>query len=340
MRVLLYSGNLEQIKRSGLGKSILHQQQALEYMGIDYTMNPKEDFDLLHINTYFPKSYFLALRCHIKGIPVVYHAHSTKEDFENSFRFSNYLAPSFKQWLLACYRLGDILITPTPYSKSLLQGYGLKQPIYAVSNGIHLNRFKQIEPQLDPHLFRQKYGYTDQDYVVMGIGLYLKRKGILDFVELAKRMPHVKFIWFGELDLRYVPEEIAKAVTTKLDNLIFAGYVPNEEVLAALKATNLYIFPTHEETEGIPAIEACAMKADFIVRDIPVFDSWLEDGVNVYKAKDINEFQQKIQAGYEGKLTSLAQAAYQVAVERDLPQIGEKIQAIYQEALALKGKII
>ncbi|MCR8968396.1 glycosyltransferase [Facklamia sp. 7083-14-GEN3] len=336
MRVLLYSGNLEQIKRSGLGKAIQHQQKALEYMGIDYTMNPKDSFDLLHINTYFPKSYLLAAKCRRKNIPVIYHAHSTKEDFENSFRFSNLLAPSFKQWLLTCYRLGDILITPTPYSKNLLENYGLEQPIYAVSNGIDLSKFQALNTEELTNTFRQKYGYQANDFIVMGIGLYLKRKGILDFVELAKRMPHIQFIWFGYLDLRYVPDEIKKAVTTKLPNLKFAGYVPSEDIRAGLIASNLYIFPTFEETEGIPAIEACAMKADFIVRDIPVFDGWLEDGVNVHKAKDLQAFLDKIQLAYEGNLPSLVEPAYEIAIERDLPQIGRQLFSIYQEALRMK----
>ena len=49
---------------------------------------------------------------------------------------------------------------------------------------------------------------TEQDFVCIGIGLYLERKGILDFVELAKRLPHIRFIWFGYTDLNLVPSAI------------------------------------------------------------------------------------------------------------------------------------
>ena len=54
------------------------------------------------------------------------------------------------------------------------------------------------------------------------------------------------------------------------------------------------LFPTYEETEGIPIIEACACKTNAIVRDIPIFDDWLTDGVTVYKAKDVAEYEVKI----------------------------------------------
>ena len=72
---------------------------------------------------------------------IVFHAHSTMEDFKNSFMFSNLLAPLYKKWLIHMYNYGDLIITPTPYSKSILESYGIKKPIYAISNGIDVKQF-------------------------------------------------------------------------------------------------------------------------------------------------------------------------------------------------------
>ena len=55
MKVLLYSEGLKTIGKSGLGKAIKHQMKALEKEKISYTLNPKDDYDILHINTYFPQ---------------------------------------------------------------------------------------------------------------------------------------------------------------------------------------------------------------------------------------------------------------------------------------------
>ena len=41
----------------------------------------------------------------------------------------------------------------------------------------------------------------------MGLGLYLERKGILDFVSMARRMPEYKFIWFGYSPLTFSPRK-------------------------------------------------------------------------------------------------------------------------------------
>lgn len=330
MKVLLYTEFENQIGKSGLGKAIKHQMRALEDNNVPYTTNNKDDYDVVHINFYGPKSYLMAKKARKNNKKVIYHAHSTEEDFRNSFKFSNQIAPLFKWWICKCYRLGDYIITPTPYSKKLLEEYGLKN-ISAISNGIDTNYFKK-DSKLGEE-FRKKYGYKKEDKVIMGIGLYLERKGILDFVELAKRLPEYKFIWFGYTDLKIVPKKIKEAVTTKLSNLIFAGYVEPIMIKGALSGADLYIFPTLEETEGIPIMEACACKQKAIIRDIPVFSEWLEDGKNVYKAKDIDEFEIKIKKILNNELPDLTEPAYDVAISRDVKKVGKKLIEIYEKVI-------
>jgi len=332
MKVLLYTEGIEQIGKSGLGKAIKHQMKALKYAGVEYTLDPEDDYDIVHINTYGPKSFALAQTARKNGKRVVYHAHSTEEDFKNSFILSNQVAPLFKKWITTCYKLGDYIITPTPYSKKILESYQLDREISAISNGIEIDKFTKSKAKASE--FRNKYGYKKKDKVVMAIGLYLERKGILDFVELAKRLPQYEFIWFGYTPLYTVPEKIRKAVKTELPNLTFAGYVEQDMIISAMNGADLYIFPTLEETEGIPILEACACRQKAIVRDIPVFEDWLIDGVNVYKAKDIDEFERKIKKILEGALPDLTEEAYKVACSRDLRIIGERLKEVYERVLS------
>ena len=292
MKILLYTEIEKVVGKSGLGKAIKHQMKALELAGVEYTTNPKDDFDILHINTYFPYSYELALKAKKDGKKIIYHAHSTEEDFRNGFVFSKQVSPLFKKWLIKCYGLGDIIVTPTEYSKKILEGYGLQKKIYAISNGIEIDKFKK-NIELGKK-FRDTFHYKEDDKVIIGIGLYIERKGIIDFVELARRLPEYKFIWFGYSPLSATTKNVREAVNTKLDNLTFAGYVESEMIIGAMSGSNLYIFPTLEETEGIPIIEACACECQALIRDIPVFDGWLEDGKNVYKAKNVDDFEIKI----------------------------------------------
>lgn len=331
MKVLLYTENEKLVGKSGLGKAIKHQIRALELAGVEYTTDPKDDYDILHINTYFPASYLMAMTAKKNGKKIVYHAHSTEEDYKNGFILAKQTAKQFKKWLITCYSLGDVIVTPTEYSKRLLDTYGIGKKIYAISNGIEIEKFKHND-ELGKR-FRETYDCTEDDKVIIGIGLYIERKGIVDFVELAKRMPEYKFIWFGYSPLAAATKEVRDAVNTRLDNLAFAGYVESEMIIGAMSGCDLYLFPTLEETEGIPAIEACACKCKALIRDIPVFEGWLEDGVNVYKAKNIDEFEEKIPKIINGELPDLTEEAYKVAVDRSLNVVGEKLKAVYEEVM-------
>ena len=331
MKVLLYTEGKKVIGKSGLGKAINHQMKALDYAKVNYTTDPKDDYDILHINTYLPYSYNLALRAKKNGKKIVYHAHSTEEDYKDGFILAKQTSNAFKKWLIKCYSLGDVIVTPTPYSKKILDSYGLNKKIYAISNGIDINKFKHDDKLAKE--FRDSYGYKDSDKVIIGVGLYIERKGIVDFVELARRMPEYKFIWFGYSPLAAATKPVRDAVRTKLANLKFAGYVSSDMIIGAMSGCDLYLFPTLEETEGIPIIEACACKCKALIRDIPVFDGWLEDGVNVYKAKNICEFEEKIKKIINGELLDLTDEAYKVALDRKLEVIGQKLKSVYEEVL-------
>lgn len=333
MKILLYAEGLKFIDKSGLGKAINHQIKALETEKIDYTLNPKDDYDILHINTYFINSYFLAKRAKKKGKKVVFHAHTTEEDFKGGFISYKQLSPLFKKWLIKCYKLGDVIVTPTIYSKNLLQNYeGLEdKKIYAISNGIDTSFFKKDDAL--GQKFRKKYNIKEDEKVIIGIGIYIDRKGIVDFVELAKRMPQYKFIWFGQSPIIFATRPVRKAVRTKLPNLMFPGYVEREEIREAMNGCDLFLMPTKEETEGIPIVEACACETDAIVRDIPIWNGWLKDGKNIYTAKDVDEFEIKIKKILNGELKSLAKKSYKVAKERDIRKIAKELREVYEEVI-------
>lgn len=316
------------IEKSGVGRAIYHQQSAARKNKIELAKN-LEEADIVHINTVFPKSLFLAKKAKKRGIPVVYHAHSTKEDFRNSYIGSNLFAPLFGKWIQYCYNTGTIIITPTEYSKRLLISYGIKKRVEAISNGIDLTFYDR--KNADRMSFRKKYGYTAEQKVIMSVGLTIERKGISDFVELAKRMPEYQFIWFGETNLNTVPIKTRKAVRTKLPNLRFAGYVNPEELREAYGSCDLFLFPSREETEGIVVLEALAMKIPMLLRDIPVYEDWLAENKEVYKAKNVKDFEQKARKILEGELPNLAEAGYRVAEARSLENIGIKLGEIYRK---------
>lgn len=329
MKVLLYAKNQQVVSKSGVGKAMSMQKEALLANGVEVTENSEDSYDVVHINTIFPSDYRMAKRAKKEGKKVVYHAHSTKEDFQNSFTGSNLIAPLFKKWIMKCYRLGDIILTPTEYSKTLLKGYGIENPVYAISNGVDTSLFsKNILARED---FRKKYGLRQDDKVIMSVGLYFERKGILDFVELAEQMPEYKFIWFGYTPDIQIPSKVRRAVHKSLTNLIFAGYVPKEELINAYSSCDLFFFPSYEETEGIVVLEALSSEIPVLLRDIPVYENWLENRKDVYKGKTNKEFSSLIKDILEKRVPVLTWNGRKRALERDVNCQARKLNRYYEQ---------
>ncbi len=327
MKVLLYFENEKMLSISGIGRAKKHQMMALQSAGVDFTTDPFDDFDILHINTCYLNSAPIINKAHSEGKAVIYHAHSTEEDFRNSFLFSNQISPLVKKFLVGLYSKADEIITPTPYSKKLLEGYGIKLPITAISNGIDLTRFQYDEEKIKA--FYRYFGLNKEDKIVMSVGLLFERKGILDFFEVAKRLPQYKFIWFGDTPSISIPPAINKAVLDRPINVIMPGYVKGGIIEGAYMASDCFFFPSYEETEGIVVLEAMASKQHIIVRDIGVFDGWLNDKENCYKGKNNDEFVELITGIVEGKLNDTSEGAYNTAKNRSIEKIGQELKVVY-----------
>jgi 1,2-diacylglycerol-3-alpha-glucose alpha-1,2-glucosyltransferase len=328
MKVLLYSEGMKLIAQSGIGKAISHQSKALELNHIDYTTDSNsKDFTHIHINTFGPNSYLLAKKAKRAEKKVIIHAHSTEEDFRDSFFFSNAISPLFKFWLKIVYSQADVLITPTAYSKQLIDSYHIGVPVEAVSNGIDLEQFSFSEE--NRNRFREQYGFSTTSKIVLSVGLYIKRKGIIDFFEIASQNPHLDFVWCGFTNEHLMTKEIKDLILDPPSNVHLLGYV--DRMSDAYSGCDCFFMPTYEETEGIVVLEALAAKRPVVIRDIPVYTQWLAHGINCYKGQDIRTFSQLINACINGDLPDLSESGYEVVKERSLEKIGKQLKAIYED---------
>lgn len=320
------------ISKSGIGQAKKHQIQALKSEGIDFTTNPNDEYDILHINTIGPRSMAIINKCRKLNRKIVYHAHSTEEDFKNSFILSNQIAPAFKKRLVYLYAKADRIITPTAYSKKLLEGYGLTVPIHNISNGIDLNRFQYNEENIKQ--FRSYFHLHPEEKVIISVGLYFERKGILDFIEVAQRLPQYIFIWFGYTPLYMIPKNIRDIVTKRHpDNVLFPGYIRGPVLEGAYCGANAFFFPSKEETEGIVVLEAMASYQQIILRNSPVYDSWMIDGVNCYKGEHVDDFVRLLEDVVERRLPDLKEIAHRTAEERNITIIGKQLRSVYEQLM-------
>lgn len=328
MQVCIYTGGSSLVGKSGVGQAIIHQKKALEKNGVTVCSRLHTESEIVHINTVLPDSLWAVWAARRAGKKIIYYAHSTMEDFKKSFKGSDLLAPLFKRWIIFCYQKGDVIITPTDYSKKLLESYGIQQPIYALSNGVDTDLFATATEK--DNSFWEKFGIEKGKKVVISVGHLIERKGIMEYIELAKTMENVEFLWLGDTGSPLIPKKIAKAIHSAPKNLHFLGYVEQNMLCEIYAQADAFVFLSKEETEGIVVLEALSSGTPTILWDIPAYREWLQDGKNVYKVKTMSEAKKKLEKLLQGSLPDLTEEGRQVAKARNLSAIGKELIKIYQ----------
>lgn len=332
MKVKLFFENEKAIAKSGIGRALKHQQKALQLNDIEYTTDHSDtSYDILHINTVWVSSLAEVKKAKRKNKKVVFHAHSTMEDFKNSFMFSNVLAPLYKRWLIHMYNYGDVIITPTQYSKSILESYGIDKKIYPISNGIDVDNFNYDEEKVKR--FREFFCLKEYEKVIISVGWLFERKGFDTFCEVASELPEYTFIWFGDKNLSAPTQKIRKLMSNLPSNVILPGYISGDIIKGAYLGANLFFFPSREETEGIVVLEALASKIPVLVRNIPVYDGWLVKNENCYMCENNQQFKESIQLILNQSNTAIIENGYLVAQNKSLKNIGNELKKVYEKVL-------
>ena len=332
MKVLLYFENQEKIKTSGIGRALRHQIEALTSNGVEYTLDPKDTYDIAHINTYFPKAKSLLKKLKRKHIPVIVHGHSTIEDFRNSFRAWKLMALWFNPNLRWFYSHADHIITPSAYSKRLIDSYNLGVDVEFISNGIDPKLYEYNKD--DVEAFKEFFKIKENEKVVIGVGFPFNRKGIKDFFEVASKMPDIKFIWFGALQRILTQHNVLRAIKNRPSNVLMPGYIDNRIIRGAYHYAECLFFPSYEETEGIVVLESLASNCVTLIRDIGVYEDWLEDGRDCYKGHNNEEFVEKIKYLMSHDNSKLKENGMKLVNERTLKQVGAELKAAYERVLA------
>lgn len=365
-RVLLFSEAKKLIAESGVGKVLSLQKKSLYLQNdITFTTDKHDYYNIVHINTFALNSFFLARNCHKKGIPVIMTTHTIVEDFENSFRgtYSKLSKTIFRKWLKYYYNYADLLISPTNHVKELLlsKDYGITVPIKVVSNGVDDELFgkpksdderKEIINALN-RIKNSKAVICENDKIILAVGLYLERKGIEEFINLAayvekkKEYSNWKFIWAGHTNSLLIPTKISKAIrqARKLKNIVFTGYIEHDALSKLYRNSDAFLMLTKAETECLAILEALSSKVPIIVRNIPVFDDWLTNDscrkfdASLYGNKLTEKLKDLLMETFDSDNTDMLNNGYEIALDRDLITIGKKLGEIYKDLYKSKTTI-
>ncbi|HVZ79295.1 MAG TPA: glycosyltransferase [bacterium] len=225
-----------------------------------------EKYDIVHTQTPFTIGGPAVKWARKSGAKVVHTYHTLFAAYTEHYLW--FLPKSFGVWYAksasrrycnAC----DLLITPSSEMKNVLLSYDVTKPVEVIPTGIRLERFRGK----DPERFRKLKGYKPEDQVVLFMGRVAEEKNI-DFLmrivhRLKPKVPNLQFLIAGEGAAKKHLEKMALDLKMQ-DYVHFAGYLSKDDWRDCYAGSDLFVFASITETQGLVVTEAMAAETPVV----------------------------------------------------------------------------
>ncbi|MEA2054451.1 MAG: glycosyltransferase family 4 protein [Candidatus Thermoplasmatota archaeon] len=311
----------------GMGTQVPVLAQKLRERGFDVTIDDSRDFDVLHLHNPMPNFIPLIKKTRKEGKPVVIHARHIPELVKGGFKFDRVLYPLFDKYSKWIYNQADVVVCATPYVKRWMEKNGIKRELRVIPNGVDCKKFTFSKK--DREDFRKKYGFNNK-FIIFSVGLIIPRKGVHDFMEVAKKFGkknNFQFVWIGSTEPGL--EKVDISGTPK--NAKFIGHIPFSEMNSIYSGGDAFFFPTYAESYGNALFEAAAAGKVLLIRDIDIYKDWFRDGINCLKGKSVEEYATHIEAvSSDDELRKMLESgAMKLAREQDIEKTVDMLAHLY-----------
>lgn len=266
LRVVQISESDFSVQGHGVHTAFVETQNGLrKYSDWQVSKNNWRAADVRHIHTVGPYSLAQLLFC--RGGKVV-SAHVVPESFIGSIRGTRYWLWLARLYLRFFYNRASLVIAVSDQTKDTLLKMGVKSRIKVLYNMIDTTRY--VVAASERAEIREQLGVSDQ-FVVIANGQIQPRKRFDSFLEVASKLPEMKFIWVGGIPFGHVADDY-KHMKQLIDdapiNVVVTGVVSLAEVRRYFAAGDVFFSPSMQETFGLAIVEAAASGLPLVLRDI------------------------------------------------------------------------
>lgn len=161
-----------------------------------------------------------------------------------------------KLFLMSALKSSNAITAPSKwFAKYVERNYGVA--CVTIPNGVDTNIFRPLE------------NIERQDNVILFVGRFIKRKGILDLVEAARALPEYEFWLVGN------PKQKDAVEIPRLLNIKITGFV--EDIVPCYNRATICVFPSHWENFSMVGLEAMACGKGIIATELG-FSEYIENG--------------------------------------------------------------
>ena len=247
--------------------------------------------DIYHVHTVNPT---FRLRMDKRHVNIIY-VHFIPSTLDGSLKFPKPIFAIFKKYVIGTYRKADEVVVVNPSFIPPLVELGIpKENITYIPNYVSKEKFHAL-PKEEVAKIRESYGIPQDAFVVLGCGQVQTRKGVLDYIEVAKKNPDITFVWaggfsFGKITDGY--EELKAIMDNPPANVKFIGIVERSKMNEVFNASDMLFMPSFSELFPMSILEAVNSSKPVLLRDLDLYKDILFDWY--LTGKDVETFSAQV----------------------------------------------
>ena len=302
-----------------------------------------ENFDVIHVHHPFwmgTKGLELGKKY---GIPVVLTYHTRLEKYSHNLPFlkqtfenivSHKLIQIFSQ---KC----DAIIAPTNSAKEYLSNIGVSRDKTVLPTGVDFDFYENVDLN-KVEIINKKYK-VQNEVILCSVSRLTEEKNIYFLLEGIKRIKDNTKVPFKCIIIGDGPEKenILKTIENQglKDTVILVGVVSPEEVCQYYMASDIFVFSSQSETQGMVILEAMAGKCAVVAIRSSGIDDIIHNEYNGFKTKaDLDLWSERVIYLIENPkiLKEMSQNAYDFSEKFSLAAMAETTVEVYHKAIIHK----
>lgn len=263
--------------------SVYEEQVDLVKQNLDNKFNVIENkfkfTDIMHYHTIDLNHFVFLPFANMKGMTVGY-VHFLPETLDKSLKISKIYRSFFYKYIIKFYKSMNYLVVVNPYFIDRLVEYGVeKNKIVYIPNFVCDKTFYPYNNQQKLKI-KEKYKLDKNKFTIVCAGQLQTRKGIFDFIEVAKKLPDIQFVWAGGFSFGKMMDgykEIQNIIDKPPSNVNFLGMVDRREMNDIYNLGDVMFLPSFDELFPMTILEAMNCKIPILLRDIDIYKNILFD---------------------------------------------------------------
>jgi len=242
--------------------------------------------EVVHIQYHYPLCYSVLRAARQRRLPVLGTNHFLPENIIRNLPIpprTEKTAASLLWWtMLLVFNQLDAVTTPTRTAANILQEQKIRRPVYPISCGVDLNRFRP-DVHVDRAGIRRRYGLNPERILFLFVGRIDREKRVDVLLQAIHQLPRhdVQLGIAGRGSHQGALRALAQEQGLG-DKVVFLGYVPAEDLPALLNSADVFVMPGEAELQSIATLEAMATGRPVLAANARALPELVENGVNGY----------------------------------------------------------